>query len=365
MNEIIFSGEKIFFLCCSFLEKLLNVLLNCYYKIIEFKKKKLIEMEKIKKISIIIPVYNVEKYLKTCLDSVINQTYQNLEIILVDDGSTDNSGKICEEYKRADSRIIVIHKKNEGLSMARNNGLDIASGEYISFIDSDDYISKNMMETLYNRLLKTQSDMAVCSIQYVDDTGKNLCSKAKFNFNDIVLGQNEFWKIYSSAGHTECVVAWNKLYKRKILEQLYYPRGKTREDEFLLPYIIERCFRICSVSDRLIFYRQRNDSIMGNESQKSKLDYIEACFERVDFFVKRKNNFMIEDTMLRIIASVERYHLEADENYKILRSRIKSKIEEVFPLMYSNKGRAVLFLYKYNIFPYKIIHKILCMREKK
>ena len=313
------------------------------------------------KISIIIPVYNVEKHLKMCLDSVINQTYQNLEIILINDGSTDNSGKICEEYKRADSRIILIHKENEGLSMARNTGLDIASGEYISFVDSDDYISRNMVETLYNRLLETQSDMAVCSIQHVDEAGKSLCSN--FTFDDIVLGQNEFWKLYSSTGHTECVVAWNKLYKREILEQLYYPKGRIREDEFLLPYIVERCFRICTVSDRLIFYRQRSDSIMGYESQKSKLDYIEACFERLDVFVKTKNNLMIEDTALRIIASVERYHLETDENYKVLRARTKRKTQGIMPLMYSNKGKAVLFLYKYNIFPYKIVHKILCMRK--
>lgn len=315
------------------------------------------------KISIIIPVYNVEKYLKMCLDSVINQTYQNLEIILINDGSTDNSGKICEEYKRADSRIILIHKENEGLSMARNTGLDIASGEYISFVDSDDYISGNMVETLYDRLLETQSDMAVCSLQYVDEAGKNLCSD--FIFDDIVLGQDEFWKLYTSTGHTECVVAWNKLYKRETLEQLYYPKGRLREEEFLLPYIVERCFRICTVSDRLIFYRQRNDSIMGCESKKSKLDYIEACFERMDFFIKTKNNFMIEDTALRIIASVERYHLETDENYKVLRTRIKSKIQEIVPLLYSNKGKAVLFLYKYNIFPYKMVHKILCMRNGK
>lgn len=318
---------------------------------------------KMEKISIIVPIYNVEKYLKTCLDSIINQTYQNLEIILVDDGSTDNSGEICEEYRKTDSRIILIHKENEGLSMARNFGLDIASGDYISFVDSDDFIARNMMEALYNRLLETQSDMAICSIQHVDNTGKNLYSE--FTFNDIVFGKDEFWKIYTSVGHTECAVAWNKLYKRKIFEHLYYPKGRTREDEFLLPSIVERCFRICSLSDRLIFYRHRNDSIMGNESKKSKLDYIEACFERMDFFIKRKNSFMIEDTALRIIACIERYHLEIGENYKILRTRAKSKIQEITPLMYSNKGKVVLFLYKYNIFPYKIVHKVLCMRKRK
>ena len=315
------------------------------------------------KISIIIPVYNVEKYLKTCLDSVINQTYQNLEIILVNDGSTDNSGKICEEYKRTNSRIILIHKKNEGLSAARNTGLGIATGEYISFLDSDDYISNDMLETLYNRLVKTQSDMSVCSIQYVDDRGKLLPSKSPFTFNDTVLDQNEFWKIYSSTGHTECVVAWNKLYKREILEHLNYPKGKLREDEFLLHYIVDRCSRICTISEGLIFYRQRSDSIMGNINSKSKLDYIEACFERMDFYIKKKNKFMIEETILRIIASVERDHVEFNENYKVLKAGIKSRIEKIIPLMYSNRGKMILILYKYNIFSYKMVHKILCIKE--
>lgn len=167
--------------------------------------------------------------------SIINQTYQNLEIILVDDGSTDNSGEICEEYRKTDSRIILIHKENEGLSMARNFGLDIASGDYISFVDSDDFIARNMMEALYNRLLETQSDMAICSIQHVDNTGKNLYSE--FTFNDIVFGKDEFWKIYTSVGHTECAVAWNKLYKRKYLNIFIIKKAGRGKMNFYCPLL--------------------------------------------------------------------------------------------------------------------------------
>ena len=120
-------------------------------------------------VSVIIPVYNVENYVKKCIDSVINQTYTNIEIILVDDGSTDSCGSICKEYSLRDNRILVIHKKNGGLSEARNVGLSYAKGNYILFVDGDDYIEKNMIEKLYNTILSNDSDMALCNFFYVDE----------------------------------------------------------------------------------------------------------------------------------------------------------------------------------------------------
>ena len=117
-------------------------------------------------ISVIIPIYNVEQYLKECLESVINQTYRNLEIILVDDGSKDKSGKICDEYKNKDERIKVVHKENGGLSDARNAGMKIATGKYIQFIDSDDFIDKDMIETLYNLIIENEADISMCSNYY-------------------------------------------------------------------------------------------------------------------------------------------------------------------------------------------------------
>lgn len=118
-------------------------------------------------ISVIIPIYNVEEYLEKCVNSVLNQTYSDLEIILVDDGSTDNSGKICDELKNKDNRIIVIHQENQGLSAARNAGIAKALGEYIAFVDSDDYIMEDMYETLYKNLEKTDADISICKYQYV------------------------------------------------------------------------------------------------------------------------------------------------------------------------------------------------------
>ena len=123
-------------------------------------------------ISIIIPVYNVQDYLKECVDAIINQSYSNIEVILVNDGSTDNSPAICDEYSKKDSRIKVIHKKNEGPAMARNAALDIASGKYLNFIDSDDLIHKDMISILYNNLINNDADISICNYQSFFDTVK-------------------------------------------------------------------------------------------------------------------------------------------------------------------------------------------------
>ena len=145
-------------------------------------------------ISIIIPVYNVEKYLRKCLDSIINQTYKKLEIILIDDGSTDNSGKICEEYAKKDDRIIVIHKENAGVSSARNRGIELANGKYIGFIDSDDWIEENMYETLYQNLLQFDVDISMCNYSIIRNHKKTF---HKHDLEDGILIDNkkEFFEL--------------------------------------------------------------------------------------------------------------------------------------------------------------------------
>ena len=319
------------------------------------------------KISIIVPVYNVAPYLPACLDSIIHQTYRNLEIILVDDGSTDSSNKICEQYKTVDPRIQVIHQENQGLTMARNAGISAASGKYISLIDSDDFIAPDMIEKLYDRLIKDHSDLSVCSIQYVDEDGQPLPSKGDygFAFPDQVLTRDTFWKIYASTGHTACVITQNKLYKRELLARFSYPKGRLCEDEFVLHSLVEQCNRISSMHDRLFFYRQRRNSITGINSRKKKLDYIEACFERLDFFLEKRDSFMAEDTLLRLIASVERYCLEYKNADSVLSLRIKKYFNDVMPLLHSPKAKVTLLLYRFHLFPYKLVHTILCLRQKK
>ena len=174
-----------------------------------------------KKISVIVPVYKVEPYLSRCLDSIINQTYRNLEIILVDDGSPDRCGEICDEYARQDSRIRVIHKANGGLSDARNHGIDVAIGDYIAFVDSDDYIATDMYEKMLARLELDNSDMVVCNY-YRFDEGSAPPKDGYIQLPDRVLTQDEAFDFYLQIGG-DYVSAWNKLYKRTIFDDLRYP----------------------------------------------------------------------------------------------------------------------------------------------
>ena len=166
-------------------------------------------------ISVIIPVYNVEKYLKECLDSVINQTHKNIEIILIDDGSTDNSGKICDEYRKKDDRIIVIHKSNEGLSSARNDGLIHAKGKYIQFIDSDDYVNRDMLEITYSIIKKYNADVVTFS-HYILNDGKAICDCSK---EEKVLNKMEAMKELLLDNKIRNY-SWEKLWKKELFQDI-------------------------------------------------------------------------------------------------------------------------------------------------
>lgn len=181
-------------------------------------------------ISVIVPIYNCEKYLERCVDSIIGQTYENLEIFLIDDGSTDSSLQICERYKIIDDRIIVFTKLNEGQGIARNMGLDACSGEYISFVDSDDYIEKDMLETLYKELLKENAQLAICAIAQDNDFRlvKNaLLNERKVFTRDMLIEEY----IVNKSIHTgPC----NKLYDRKLFTNIRFPNFRAREDVFIM-----------------------------------------------------------------------------------------------------------------------------------
>ena len=184
-----------------------------------------------KKISVIVPIYKVEKYIHRCIDSIINQTYKNLEIILVDDGSPDSCPRICDEYAKKDKRIKVIHKENGGLSDARNKGVDIATGDYIAFVDSDDYIHPNMYEVLIYELEKNNSDIALCKYKIVYEKSK-ITTEIDGKFE--VYSLNNLQALDSMYGKdgVDFIVAWNKLYKKDLFNKIRYPVGKIHEDEY-------------------------------------------------------------------------------------------------------------------------------------
>lgn len=236
-------------------------------------------------ISVIVPVYNVEKYLPKCLDSIINQTYNNLEIILINDGSTDNSGKICDEYATRDSRVKVIHKVNGGLSDARNAGLDICTGDYIGFVDSDDYIALDMYYVMYNYLIANNLDVAMCSSADVVD---GMVSNVKY-FNAFVVNtkseviESVFINKLGSLSFSVC----NKLFKRVVIKDVRFTLKKAYEDVFFAMDWILNTTRYGRIPDCKYFYVQRAGSITNQKYYKeSILDVIEA-YERNLCIVKQ------------------------------------------------------------------------------
>lgn len=238
-------------------------------------------------ISVIIPVYQVEKYLAECVDSVLHQTYTNMEIILVDDGSKDFSGMICESYKKQDDRIRVIHIENQGSSGARNAGLKIAKGNYICFIDSDDKLACNYLERLYQLIQMYHAQIAVCDF-----------SNNEKDFNRILTNQAQIENISSHHMLKEWhgrrkyleTVVWNKLYDRCLFDSYLglqpFPVGRLHEDILVSHLFVEKAKSIVITNEKLYFYRKRNDSISKSSSKENKIQDLYAQKQRMDYFRK-------------------------------------------------------------------------------
>lgn len=214
-------------------------------------------------ISVIVPVFNVEKYLENCVTSIINQTYANLEILLIDDGSTDRSGALCDQYAGKDSRIQVIHKTNGGLSDARNVGIDHSHGNYLVFVDSDDLIHATMVERLYHALKEQDAEISLCNWVSVDERYQPLFTDHASPIKDEVLtGEQAIKKLFMANGYYY-VVAWNKLYKASLFNDVRFIYGRVNEDEFIVHRLFGQCKSIVCIQDELYYYLQRSDSIMG------------------------------------------------------------------------------------------------------
>lgn len=306
------------------------------------------------KISIIVPIYNVEQYLEKCIISIINQTYKNIEIILVDDGSKDNSGKIADEYKKTDDRIVVIHKENGGLSDARNCALDIATGDYITFVDSDDYIDIRYCEMLYNALIKTNADIAICEMQYVYD------DKYENNNNENIKTE-EYLKGDAMIKYmdTEYVVACAKLYKSELFNDLRYIVGKIHEDEFMFHKVFFKCKKIVYINSKLYAYRQRESSITKTEYSIKKLDAICALEDRLKFSTDNKLVELYDKTEASYL------YLLRKNMYQLSVSNIENK-EKIIDELYSKliNRYSKLKKNKYISLKFYILSKIVALFPK-
>ena len=241
------------------------------------------------KISIIVPVYKVEKYLNKCVDSILGQSFSDFELILVDDGSPDNCPFICDEYAKKDSRVKVIHKTNGGLSDARNAGIEIAKGEYLAFIDSDDYVAPDTYEHAFNLMLENNADMVVFDAVIVNEN-----QDAEF------IDSEEFFVYDKNVALTEMIVnrkfsvnAWNKLYKKELFSSLRYPKGMLYEDLALTYKLIDLCKTVVYTKAKKYAYVQRESSIMGQTGYKMKKDKVIIVKEMIEHFSDYKNKLKI------------------------------------------------------------------------
>lgn len=235
-------------------------------------------------ITVVVPIYNVEKYLNECINSIIAQSYKNLEIILVDDGSTDRCGVLCDEYQKRDMRIRVIHQENEGLSGARNSAIDIAKGEYITFVDSDDWISQDMLEKLYQRMVEIDADMVVSGIESFYENGM----KKSNNHNNKVFTytKEEAFDCFLFNDYlTPCVCG--KLYKTSLWNGIRHPKGKLFEDQFTTYKIIDRCSKVVFLTTPLYHYRKRSDSIGHSAFGEKTYHLYEAINEEYKFIINK------------------------------------------------------------------------------
>ncbi len=245
-------------------------------------------MEKL--ISVIVPVYKVEDYIGKCIESLIAQTYKNIEIILVDDGSPDSSGDICEEYAKKDNRIVVLHKENGGLSDARNYGLERAHGELIGFVDSDDYINENMYKILIDTMNKTNADIVISNLEEVaeGDMPSTIVEPQK-EYTTKVMTNIQAQNVYYDRTDLRIAftVAWNKLYKREVMGDIIYPKGYIHEDEFTTFKYLYNAKNIAFVDVPLYYYLRRDSGIMGSAFNIKKFNLLQAYEHRICFYEEK------------------------------------------------------------------------------
>lgn len=309
------------------------------------------------KISIIVPVYKVEKYINRCLDSILNQSYKNLEIILVDDGSPDRCGEICKEYAKKDSRIRVIHKENGGLSDARNFGMKYITGEYTLFLDSDDYIEKNCIETLLKVAQENKSDIVQSGFYYDYDTYLLYDDRYYTEDSPIVnLDNNSLMRELVINERVKNFV-WGKLYKSELIRDKYFKKGVLFEDVFWAHNIMKDVKKYTIIHKLLWYYTQREDSIVGKYSSKN-LDILKGLKERKEFLKINYPNLLREINKLIFTTSMLHYNIILklrDSNLEIAKKEIKEDILKNYSEIYRSLDNYFL---KWQLIIFKYIPKL-------
>lgn len=249
-------------------------------------------------ISVIVPIYNVERYLEKCIDSILTQTWRELEIILCDDGSTDSCGAICDRYAVRDDRIRVIHKPNGGLSDARNAGIEAASGNWYVFIDSDDFITPDTIERMYHAALSTGSQIAVCNMVRIYDDGGTEGFYNPVTEQTLLTGQDRFETLKQPS-------ACNKIFRADLFDGVRFPKGKFYEDTFVYHILAHRSKNIVLTGHDGYFYLSRRESILGHPKYTDRyFDFVEAVHTRVAYLLAHRVPHYGEEACLSLYAAV-------------------------------------------------------------
>lgn len=265
-------------------------------------------------ISVIIPVYKVEPYLDACVASVAGQTFSDLEILLVDDGSPDRCPELCDAWAQKDPRVRVIHRQNGGLSAARNTGIEVATGQFLAFVDADDLLEPDTLYRAWEAQQKHNADLVIFNLVYVDEHNTPLPAPDFTSFRDEVLDEAGVWQRYFALAEQKIyyVVAWNKLYKRELFATLRYAQGKRYEDQFLLPGLLAQCKTIACLGYPGYRYVQRGGSIMAQGSSRNYLDRSEYLLEWCSYFARKGDLLRAEGLLndaIRNLSEKERFDL--------------------------------------------------------
>ena len=317
-----------------------------------------------KRVSLIVPVYNVEKYLDRCVKSLLAQTYPHLEIILVDDGSTDESGSLCDAYARADRRVRVIHQKNGGLSAARNRGMDAASGAYLAFVDGDDFVAKHYVRTLLDACEKNGASMSACGYMEYYSQKKQIPHWGEAPC--VISGEEAVTDIFTQ-GNRVHVMAWNKLYHRSLFDGqgIRYPVGKIHEDVFTTYRLCAEAEWVACTNEICYYYVQRQGSIVRRDFSPERLQLLEAV-ESIRPFVKAYSPRYDEAfRFYEFINCLTVLNAMADSDYRdgALFTRIRSRIESMLPQLRKNpcfgkKYRLTAALLGWGMDPYYRIRRV-------
>lgn len=313
------------------------------------------------KISIIVPVYNVELYLRKCVKSILAQTFKDKEIILVDDGSTDGSADICDELSTRYSSVKVIHKKNGGLSSARNVGLDNAKGDFVAFVDSDDTISIRMYDELYEGMILNHADVGICGRYYVYEDGTKLKRYKESSSNKVLTSEEAILEMNSFKSFD--MAAWDKLYNRKIFDGLRFPEGKLSEDFFIMYKIFDRASKIFYTPKPLYNYLQRENSI--SHGKNINYDFIEAAKEQMNYVESKYPNLkgVVHTAYASAHMTVYDFHLKAKVPIEQkIRKSFQKNVKKNLKYINSNenigfKKKVQAYLFVYNIYIYMLVFK--------